>query len=272
MDLCGDFAMRIATEALMVKKGESIPNDIARLRGARLVAASESDEGRRLSEALIKQLTGGDTITARFMRAEWFDFRPQFKVWLATNHKPLVRGTDNAIWDRLRLIPFDVRIPEAQRDQHLLATLRAELPGILNWALEGARAWQNGGLQPPDVVLAATEGYRAEMDVLGEWLAERCVLGERESAGATDLYTSYQRWAESSGEHVMSQTALGRRLMERGFDRRRSASGQVWHGVSLRPTAPQIHFPLHTPTPTQTRMTGSAGFGRDSMKEDEELW
>ncbi len=272
MELCGDFAMRIATEALMVKKGDSIPNDIARLRGARLVAASESDEGRRLSEALIKQLTGGDTITARFMRAEWFDFRPQFKVWLATNHKPVVRGTDNAIWDRLQLIPFDVRIPEGKRDQHLLATLRAELPGILNWALAGALSWQQDGLQPPDVVRAATEEYRAEMDVLGAWIDDCCDVGHTQQSLAGELYASYQRWAESAGEFVMSQKALGLRLMERGFDSKRRNAGRTWYGIAVRPmTTTGMHFARPVP-PTQTVMTDHDAFRTPVDENDENPW
>src|SRR5206468_6004458 len=123
-----------------------IPNDVARLVGARFVTASEADEGKRLAEAQIKDMTGGDTLVARFMRAEFFEFKPVFKLWLATNHKPVIKGTDEAVWDRIRLIPFTVRIPEAQQDKHLIEKLKAEEPGIISWAVEGCLAWQRDGL------------------------------------------------------------------------------------------------------------------------------
>ena len=111
--------MRTPTETLLVKRGESIPNDVARLKGARFVFASEADEGRRIAESLIKDMTGGEKVVARFMRGEWFEFRPEFKIWLSTNHKPVIKGTDNAIWDRIKLIPFTVRIEEgSQRPRH----------------------------------------------------------------------------------------------------------------------------------------------------------
>ena len=131
--MMGDYAQRTPTETLLAKKENAIPNDIARLRGARFVYASETEDGKRLAESAIKDLTGGDTVSARFMRGEWFDFKPTFKLWVATNHKPVVRGTDSAIWDRIRLIPFTVTIPEDERDKHLPARLLAELPGILAW-------------------------------------------------------------------------------------------------------------------------------------------
>src|SRR5262249_40147816 len=127
----GDYTLRTPTETLLAKRDGSIPNDVARLKGARFVTASESEEGKRLSEAFIKDVTGGDVISARFMRAEFFEFKPECKLWLATNHKPVIRGTDKAIWDRIRLIPFEIRIPEGEQDKQLLAKLQDELPGIL---------------------------------------------------------------------------------------------------------------------------------------------
>ncbi|HLI51013.1 MAG TPA: phage/plasmid primase, P4 family, partial [Thermomicrobiaceae bacterium] len=152
LDLLGDYAMQTPTDTLMAKRQDAIPNDVARLRGARFVAAVETEDGRRLSEPLVKQLTGGDRVTARFMRAEWFEFSPTFKLWLATNHKPVIRGTDHAIWRRIRLIPFTVTIAEADQDKELPAKLRAEMPGILRWAIDGCLSWQRDGLGVPEAV------------------------------------------------------------------------------------------------------------------------
>ena len=138
------------TDTLLARRFEQIPNDLAALRGKRFVSASEVNQGRRLDEAKIKDITGGDTITARFMRGEWFDYQPQFKLWLSTNHKPVIRGTDEGIWDRIRLAPFDVRIPEDEIDRRLGQKLREEAPGILAWMVDGCLQWQERGLDPPD--------------------------------------------------------------------------------------------------------------------------
>ncbi len=229
-----EYSRRTPTETLLARRGTDIPNDVARLRGARLVSASESDEGRRLAESRIKDLTGGDTITARFMRAEFFEFRPEFKLWLATNHKPTVRGTDEGIWDRIRLIPFTVRIPEPERDKQLLDKLRDELPGILAWAGKGCRAWQKDGLSVPPEVRQATGAYRAEQDVLGAFLDERCVLQDNAQATAGDLFKMYREWAEAAGERAVSRTRFGLQLAERGLTKSRGHGGRtVWKGVGL---------------------------------------
>ena len=157
---------------------------MARLAGARLVCAVETEDGKRFAESLVKALTGGDTITARFLHCEYFEFVPQFKLWLATNHKPTIRGDDHAIWRRIRLIPFGVTIPEAEQDGDLGAKLAEERAGILKWAIEGCLAWQRDGLQTPEPVRAATADYRADMDRLGQWIEERCVItSDREGAG-----------------------------------------------------------------------------------------
>jgi len=197
--LLGDYAARTPAETLLARRDNAIPNDVAKLKGARFVSASETDEGRRLAEAQIKDLTGGDTISARFMRAEWFDFKPECKLWLSTNHRPVVRGTDKAIWDRLKLIPFDVRIPEEKQDRKLLSKLKAELPGILAWAVRGCLEWQAEGLGVPDEVRNATGDYQSEMDVLAAFIADCCVLTPNAQASATSLYQSYKRWCDDSG-------------------------------------------------------------------------
>jgi putative DNA primase/helicase len=234
----GDYAMRAPTEMLLAKRAGGIPNDVARLKGARFVAASETEEGRRLAESLIKDLTGQDTITARFMRAEWFDFKPTHKLWLSTNHKPEISGTDSAIWRRIRLVPWSVTIPPGEQDKKLPAKLRAELPGILAWIVRGCLEWQREGLQPPDEVRRATGRYRAEMDVLAAFIDDECIVSEHARAGATALYTAYKTWCDENGEQPESQRRFGGRLKERGFESGRMTAGarkgsREWYGIGL---------------------------------------
>ncbi|MBF6614955.1 MAG: bifunctional DNA primase/polymerase, partial [Chloroflexi bacterium] len=159
----GNYAMRTPTETLMARRDNAATNDIARLKGARFVTASESEEGKRLAESLIKDLTGGDTISARFLNKEFFEFRPEGKIWLSTNHKPVIRGTDKGIWDRIKLVPFQVLITAAQKDRDLVRKLAAEADGILAWAVRGCIEWLRDGLAAPYEVVSATEQYRGEM-------------------------------------------------------------------------------------------------------------
>jgi putative DNA primase/helicase len=233
----GDYAMRTPTETLLVKRSGAVPNDVARLKGARFVTASETEEGRRLAEGLVKDLTGQDTISARFMRAEWFDFKPTHALHLSTNHKPEIRGTDAAIWRRIRLVPWAVTIPPAEQDRKLAEKLRDELPAVLAWIVRGCLAWQREGLQAPDEVRQATKAYRAEMDVLAAFLADCCVRDEDEEAFAGELWGAWKRWCEETGEQAGSQKRFGGRLAERGFlNHRDSRTGRkVWSGLSLRP-------------------------------------
>lgn len=233
--LLGDYAKRAAMETFLVKKFQPIPNDLADLRGARLVSGVEAEAGRRLAESLIKELSGGDAIKARFLYTEFFSFKPEFKLFLAVNHKPIIRGTDHAIWRRIRLIPFTVQIPEEQQDKNLPQTLKEELPGILNWAIEGCMKWQNDGLTPPQAVQEATLGYREEMDLLGDFIASRCVVAPGASALSSELYKVYTEWAEESGEkRPLSQTAFGISLTERGFVSGRGTGGKmVRAGIGL---------------------------------------
>ena len=231
----GDYAMRAPTEMLLAKRSDGVPNDVARLKGARFVSASETEEGRRLAESRIKDLTGQDTITARFMKAEWFDFAPTHKLWLSTNHKPEIRGTDAAIWRRIRLVPWTVTIPPTEQDKKLPITLRHELAGILVWIVRGCVEWRREGLQAPDEVRKATGEYRVEMDVLAGFLAECCELGANHWEYAKDLYDSYKRWCDENGERSEPQRKFGGRLGERGFQRDRGGSrgAGIWRGVRL---------------------------------------
>ena len=188
--MCGDYSQQTPTETLLVKKKGSIPNDVARLKGARLVTASEAEEGQCLVESLIKQMTGQDTLSARFLHQEWFEFEPTHKIFLGTNHKPVIKGTDHAIWRRIKLIPFDVTIPEEERDNRLLSKLRDELPGILAWAVRGCLDWQEHGLGEPSKVKSATQDYRSEMDALAQFRADCCIedSGEKVAVGKLVAY------------------------------------------------------------------------------------
>ena len=232
--LAGDYGMFTPPETLLAKRHDGIPNDLARLKGSRFVAAVETEEGKHLAESRIKQMTGGDTISARFMRGEWFDFKPEFKCFLATNHKPAIRGTDHAIWRRIRLVPFTVRIPTEKQDKHLAEKLLGELPGVLNFAVQGCLDWQRNGLQPPVEVTRATAEYRDENDQVGRGIAECCVTGDDFQVKARPLYQEYRRWATEVGEDLLTETAFARRLGEKGFAKKHTRSGTIYYGIGLK--------------------------------------
>jgi putative DNA primase/helicase len=236
----GDYAQNTDVETLLIKRYGGVGNDVAALKGARFVSAAEVEQGRRLAESKIKQLTGRDTITARFLFGEYFDFKPEFKLWLSTNNKPIIRGTDDAIWDRIALVPFTQRFVGEKADDNLPEKLREnELPGILAWMVEGGLAWQEGGLAKPKTVEDATQQYREEMDTLAAFFEDRCVIEEGASVGATDLYKKFKFWCETSGEVAGTQRAFGMRLSERGFVSKQGTSGgskgrKIWHGIGLK--------------------------------------
>jgi putative DNA primase/helicase len=231
--MLGDYGAKTPTETLLIKRSAGISNDVARLRGARLVTAVEAEDGQRLAESLVKQLTGGDTITARFLYQEAFEFAPTFKLWLATNHKPTIRGTDYAIWRRIRLIPFAVTIPEKEQDRTLPDKLKAELPGILAWAVRGCLEWQREGLGLPEAVKAATAAYQVEQDTLAAWLDACCILSPTATARAGQLYKNYRAWAEENGERPMTGHKFGRTLTERGFDKYKDRAGWAYVGLGV---------------------------------------
>ncbi|MGG1254322.1 phage/plasmid primase, P4 family, partial [Brevibacillus agri] len=236
-DLLGDYAQQTPSETLMSKNKTGINNDIARLIGIRFVCASETDEGKRLDEPLIKQLTGGDKITARFLFREYFEFTPLFKLFLATNHLPNIRGSDEGIWRRVRLIPFQVRIPDNEIDTQLGMKLRNELPGILLWAIQGCLKWQAEGLNPPLVVQEATDKYRSEMDIMANFVSERCDIGSNKETTIAVLYDNYRQWASEAGEYVLSQREFTKRLRERGFDDKRIGKNgsRGLRGIEVKP-------------------------------------
>lgn len=229
------YALKTPAETLMAKPAGGIPNDVARLKGARFVSASETEKDRRLAESLVKEMTGNDTMSARFMRAEWFEFRPTHKVWLATNHKPEIKGNDPGIWDRIRLVPFNVRIPDDEIDRELPEKLKAELPGILAWAVRGCLDWQREGLGEPEEVRVATDAYRDEMDTLAAFIGDRCVVHPNAEVASSALYEAYQNWCEESGERAEKKRNFGTQLTDRGFERDRGTGNvHIRRGIGLR--------------------------------------
>jgi P4 family phage/plasmid primase-like protien len=234
MKLLGPYAMKSPTEMVMAKAYRGgVPNDIARLRGVRFTVTNEVDEGMTLSESVIKDLTGYDTLTARFMRGEFFDFLPTHKLWIYGNHKPEIRGTDTAIWDRVKLIPFEIEIPKDERDPHLLDKLTQELPGILAWAVKGCLMWQKVGINAPEIVNIATSEYRAEQDMLGQFLDDCCDTGRAFEVGAGTIYQAYEAWCKEMGIKPETGHKFGAELGRRGFKSGKMAGIRSRQGLRL---------------------------------------
>lgn len=220
-------------ETLLDRKEGAIPNDLAMLRGARLVLVSEAEETGGLAESLVKRMTGGDMISARFMRGEFFSYRPQFTPWLATNYRPVVRGDDQGIWDRIKSVDCAVRLADEEVDLALPRTLAAERDGVLAWMLRGAVTWGMLGLAEPEVIKGGVAEYRAEMDVLGRFLEECCQVLPQSTASARDIYLAYKDWCHEVNEKPLSQRWLGQRLAGRGLQRRHERDGWHWDGVRV---------------------------------------
>ena len=233
--MLGDYAKQTPTETLLIKRNAGISNDVAALKGSRMVSALESESGSRLAESLVKGMTGGDTLAARFLYQEWFEFMPMFKIFLGTNHKPIIRGNDHAIWRRIRLIPFTVTIPEKEQDTHLPDKLQEEFSGILSWAVKGCLEWQQEGLGLPQEVREATSSYRDEMDILGGFIDDCCTTGVNQWVPTGQLYITYQEWCTQNGQKAISGTAFGRSMSERGFDRfRNERAKRCYLGIGLK--------------------------------------
>lgn len=231
-EVLGTYAKTMNVSTIMVKSNSGVNSDIARLEGARMVISSEADEGKRLDEGLVKQLTGGDKIVARYLYGKEFEFEPRFKIWMATNHKPLIRGTDNGIWRRIILIPFNVQIPIEKVDKDLKFKLQRELSGILNWIVEGALMWQREGLNFPAILSEAVQEYRDEMDIINMFLNDCCEIGDNFQAPAGELFEKYRSWAEYSGEYRMSKHKFSSELKRR-FEYKRKNSGRFYLGLKI---------------------------------------
>lgn len=233
----GDYADNLPF-ASIERQRTSIPNDLAKLAGKRFVTASETNDGTRLNEARLKALTGSDPISARFLHGEWFTFTPVAKFLLAVNHKPAVRDDSVGFWRRIRLVPLVRSFSGSVRDDSLEDQLKAEGPGILRWAVDGALAWQRDGLPTPPAVMAATQDYQEDSDVLAEFLDQACDIEGEASVRASDIQDAYQRWADKQrlGRHDrLSAKDFGRRMAER-FTRRKTMTGWVYAGVKVATT------------------------------------
>lgn len=230
--ILGDYAVNIQPETLMVKAGggSSANSDIARLKAARVVTSEETNEGMRLNEGLLKQLTGGDVVTARKLYSEEFEFEPQFKLWMATNHKPRIRGTDIGIWRRIHLIPFTVQIPDCQVDKTLKYQLRKEIDQIFKWAVDGCLLWQREGISLPVAVQAATQEYRKEMDTIKAFLDDRCEIAPELEMKSSALYAIYAHWCAETNEYQLPSSKFGAEIARR-FDKIRHKDGIYYQGI-----------------------------------------
>lgn len=230
----GDYHRTAAIETFTSSSFDRHPTDLAGLRGARLVTSIETEEGRRWAESRIKSLTGGDKIAARYMRQDYFEYTPQFKLIIAGNHRPGLRSVDEAIRRRFNLVPFSVTIPASERDETLADKLRAELPGILAWMIKGCGDWLQRGLAPPKIVTDATSAYLESEDAIAAWLDE---LAERDANSFTktaDLFASWSAWAEKAGEYVGSSKRFAQALEVRGFvPHRHRQLGRGFTGIRL---------------------------------------
>lgn len=240
-DMLGDYSSNTQPDTLMVQSragslGGGANSEIARLKSARFVTCEEPTEGIRLNEGLLKQLTGGSKVTARFLYGDEFEYTPEFKIWVATNHKPVIRGTDIGIWRRIKLIPFEVNIPAEKVDKNLKYKLRQEFPQILAWAVEGCIKWQNSGsLGEPGKVLEATKDYRQEMDLIAAFV-EQCIIidySATDAISAADLFAIYRLWAKEHNEWEMSSNRFGREMAKKTPEKAKTAKGVVYRKIRL---------------------------------------
>ena len=254
--LMGDYTKSIPADTLMIKRNSGGPNpELASLRGTRLVLASESEEGQRLAESSIKQLTGEDTIMVRGLYQAPFQMKPNFKIILSTNHKPRIYGNDHAIWRRVHLVGFNVTIPPERQNKAFAsgAIFREELPGIMNWMLEGLKEYQERGrLDPPESVRAATQAYQEQEDTLGQWLTDCCIKDSQHETPVKDLYECYCSWSADMGLRPMSQKSLSIKLGERGYANARTGGGGrvSYQGIALAQ-------PIHKEYLWQYRLTNN---------------
>jgi len=237
--LLGDYAVIASPDLIVMKRHASIPNDVARLRGVRAAIMNETRQGTRFDEAKLKDLTGGDALTARFLHQEFFDFLPTHRLVIRGNHKPGIVGTDEGIWRRLRLLPFTVEIPVAERDDALAKKIiEHELPGILNWALQGSLEWQCAGMNPPTVVTDAVKAYRQESDTLGRFLDEYCEINARGFIASSTLMASYKKYCDLHSEQCISAKDLCEEMESRGFPRKKTDKCNGFRGLRLRRIQP----------------------------------
>jgi putative DNA primase/helicase len=238
MRVLGDYAKQANFSTFLKRNRNGVPNDIARLEGTRLISAGEVAAEETLDEVMLKQMTGGDTVSARYLYREWFDFKMEGKIFLTVNHRPEIQGADEGTWRRIRLIPFEVTIPEGERDVDLSKKLEQEIKGILAWAVKGCLEWQKHGLNPPEKVMAATREYREEMDRLDEWIVGRCETGPESDFfdPHLDLYDNYTNWCKVHNDKVLSKKQFTKVMEDRGFTKKKKTTNPKkgithWFGI-----------------------------------------
>lgn len=232
--MLGDYAASIPADRLTVTGSDSGPTpELARLLGIRFVSSQESDNGKALREAFIKSVTGGDSVVARYLHCNPFEFKPIFKLWFSTNFKPEIKSGGHGLWRRVRLIPFAVTIPPKEQDKRLPEKLQKEWPGILRWCVEGCLEWQKYGLTIPEEVQKATESYRQEMDYFEQFLEECCLIKPFAQVTNKKLRGAYDKWCQSNGERPLRQNEFSGRLVEKGLKNERTRDGFLWKGIGL---------------------------------------
>jgi len=243
--LLGEYAKKCTADMLLVKKHDGLPIERADLFAKRLAFSIEIDAGRRLNESLIKELCGGDPITARHLYQNHFTFDPTHKIVMACNHKPVIRGADDGIWRRIALVPFNVHFwnpdkgetgkSKLQQDKNLFEELKSELSGILNWCLFGCLKWRaTKSLAIPKQVQEATEQYKEDSDIYGEFLAAKCEKSSEHSVASSLLYDHYRKWCCDNGLEADTNKTFGNKLIERGYKRKATNVGKVFAGLRLR--------------------------------------
>lgn len=229
----GDYVRVIDPALLMASDRTRTPGpELMELMGARLVIGSETEDGRKLDEATMKRLTGGDSITARRLYREPVTWTPTHQLVYVTNHLPTVKGNDPAVWRRVRVIPFEVVVPEAERDPHLPARLQLEADAVLAWAVDGYRAYLDGGMREPASVVRATDEYQAESDAVRRFIDEACMASPVATATTRELFTAWTRWAVQEGAEAMSERALSKELERLGYESKRTKKGKTWTGLT----------------------------------------
>jgi putative DNA primase/helicase len=234
-NILGDYHRTAPIETFTDTKNDRHPTELAMLRGARLVTATETEEGRGWAESRIKELTGGDKITARFMRQDFFEYTPQFKLMISGNHKPGLKSVDVAIRRRFNLLPFTAEIRPEELDVKLKEKLKTEWPGIMTWMVKGCLEWQERGIDPPDVVTSATDSYLEDQDTIGRWVDEYCECDPNAFTLVSELYAAWWAWADAMGEYKPNSKRFSQRLEAMGFVRenRRGQGGRGFRGIEL---------------------------------------
>ena len=231
----GDYHVTAPIQTFMATENPQHPTELARLQGARLVSAVETEHGRRWAQSRINMVTGGDKIAARFMRQDFFEYVPQFKLAIYGNYKPVLRSINEAIRRRMNLVPFAVTIPEDERDLDLGEKLKAEWPGILSWLIDGCIEWQRDGLRPPKGVTEATKKYLMAEDVIEAWLEDRCNRNPDFSYERSKLFASWRAWAKQAEEESGSAKQFYDVLEERGFTATKIGGVRRFKGLELKP-------------------------------------